>query len=418
MSDTLKIKKALTILPKSTSTIQSPADGDLAIDTVGDLRQYSSSLATWDTKISAATSEQCSYKNLGDFSGSGVNGLSFRTNNSTNTTFSDVLVSGTAFFSAGLLRWSPNSELLLTTGPTIYQRLGNVNTKMLTTGLASYPAYYQNWSPDGKFIASVGASPFLKIYQRSDLVFSEVAGITQPTAQCNYLAWSPNGQYLTVTMNSSPYFETYKRSGTTFTKLSNPATIPTHSCRKVAWSNNGELLAIVVDSPTPSIVMYRITGDTFTQLSYYPTITFSTNAIQFSPDDKHLACGSQIYENNNGSLTAVYNISASYETFDCSWSSNGKYLYLAEYDDVGMTASNYIVTRQLSSTNTYYFSDDGAVNDLSLNSGVSIAIDISPNGEYIALAEQSQPFQIKRMVSEFSSSTPVLTSPKIKRAGT
>lgn len=433
MSDTLKIKKALTIVPKSTSSVQSPQDGDLVIDTAGDLRQYSSSLGSWDKKIAAGTSERCSYKNLGDFSGSEINGLFFQTTNTSIVSFSDIAFPA-GIISGPQLKWSPNSEFLLTSGTTIYQKVNNQNFKILTTGLPAYSTYYQNWSPDGKFIAAIGASPFLKIYQRSDLVFSDIAGIVQPSSSCRSVAWSPNGQYLTVTLSSSPYIETYKRSGTTFTKLANPSVLPSSDCMGAAWSNSGELLAVIVNSATPSVVLYRRTGDTFSQLSYYSGFNFAnTKAIQFSPDDDFLSCENTIYKNTNGVLTVAFSVnpnSSMGDTLrisDCSWSSNGDNLYLVAYNDIDVVRSTIIVTRDFSvEPSSYSFSDDDGYNELSWDfslmipyPGVSSAVNISPNGEYLALGTETQPIQIKaRTIEHDFRSTPILTSPKIKRAGT
>ena len=74
------------------------------------------------------------------------------------------------------------------------------------------------------------------------------------------------GDYLAVSHELSPFITIYKRSGDTFTKLSDPATLPTGDGIGVSFSGDGTYLAMAHIS-TPYIAIYKRSGDTFTKLS-------------------------------------------------------------------------------------------------------------------------------------------------------
>src|SRR5690606_15943774 len=58
------------------------------------------------------------------------------------------------------------------------------------------------------------------------------------------VAFSPDGQYLSVTHNLSPYITIYKRSGDTFTKLGDPEDLPTGTGRGTAFSADSRFLSV------------------------------------------------------------------------------------------------------------------------------------------------------------------------------
>ena len=88
--------------------------------------------------------------------------------------------------------------------------------------------------------------------------------------------------FLSVAHNSSPFITIYKRSGDTFTKLSNPATLPPSTGRGVAFSSDDTYMA-VAHSTSPYITIYKRSGDTFTKLSNPATLPASTGrGVAFS----------------------------------------------------------------------------------------------------------------------------------------
>ena len=81
---------------------------------------------------------------------------------------------------------------------------------------------------------------------------------TLPTGVGLGCAFSPNGEFLAVAHDITPFITIYQRSGTTFNKLTNPATLPTGAGYSCAFSANGEFLAVAHDI-TPFITIYQTT---------------------------------------------------------------------------------------------------------------------------------------------------------------
>jgi hypothetical protein len=71
---------------------------------------------------------------------------------------------------------------------------------------------------------------------------------TLPAGDGDGAAFSPDGMYLAIAHDTSPYLTIYKRSGDTFTKLSAPATTPTGIGLGAAFSPDGAHLAIAHDT--------------------------------------------------------------------------------------------------------------------------------------------------------------------------
>jgi hypothetical protein len=76
---------------------------------------------------------------------------------------------------------------------------------------------------------------------------------------------------MAVGHSTTPFIAIYKRSGDTFTKLANPATLPTGIGQDVAFSAEGTYMAVGHDS-TPFIAIYKRSGDTFTKLANPATL--------------------------------------------------------------------------------------------------------------------------------------------------
>jgi hypothetical protein len=65
---------------------------------------------------------------------------------------------------------------------------------------------------------------------------------TLPTGTGMSTSWSPDGQYLSVAHNNSPFITIYKRNGDTFTKLPDPITLPPSTANGTSWSPDGQYL--------------------------------------------------------------------------------------------------------------------------------------------------------------------------------
>ncbi len=103
--------------------------------------------------------------------------------------------------------------------------------------------------------------------QRSGDTFTKLADpATLPAGASYSLDFSYDGTYLAVGHQTSPFITIYKRSGDVFTKLSNPATLPANVGYDVAFSYDGTYLADATGSGG-GFVIYKRSDDTFTKLT-------------------------------------------------------------------------------------------------------------------------------------------------------
>src|SRR5690606_38423399 len=91
--------------------------------------------------------------------------------------------------------------------------------------------------------------------------------------------------YLAVAHRNSPNITIYKRSGNTFTKLSNPSLLPPDSATSCAFDPTGTYLAVGY-SNFSHFALYRRNGDTFTR-STLPTS--NPRGFAFDPTGTYLA---------------------------------------------------------------------------------------------------------------------------------
>jgi hypothetical protein len=137
------------------------------------------------------------------------------------------------------------------------------------------------WSGDSNdtFLAiGHNSTPYFTVYQNSGTLGTTYSAITTPadlpTGSVQGLSWDPTSTYLAVgfqkNSGSTPIF-IYKRSGSTLTKLSNPASIPAvagvFACR---FDPSGAYLAIGfvgADAAGNFFWVYKRSGDTFTKLA-------------------------------------------------------------------------------------------------------------------------------------------------------
>lgn len=253
------------------------------------------------------------------------------------------------------------------------------------------------WSPDGRFLAVAhNTTPFITIYERSGLNFNKLANpVTLPTGNAKSLAWSPNGDFLVVAHATTPFITIYQRQGINFTKLSNPATLPVSNGDSVGFSPNGEFLAVSSDG---GLNIYQIKGTTFTDISGSAGISSpdgQTGLVSWSPDSQFLALTNgtgtgnffNCYQRTGVTFTAVTISGGQPATLPTAlaWTPDGAKL-------IGgfSTAPNY----------HFYYSLSGTTLTLSGNlfpsgtppAGPVVGIAISPNGGFIAVTSASTPF--------------------------
>ena len=149
------------------------------------------------------------------------------------------------------------------------------------------------FSPNGEFLA-VGHIdfPYITIYQRTGSTFNKLPDpATLPTSGLTHeaLAWSPNGEFLVVGHGTSPGLTIYQRDGSTFTKIADPAVLPSGGKDCIHFSYNGEYMTVGHTS-SPFITTYHVDGTTFTKLSDPSSLPANTvQGVRWSPDGKYLA---------------------------------------------------------------------------------------------------------------------------------
>jgi hypothetical protein len=198
---------------------------------------------------------------------------------------------------------------------TVYSVSGTTFVKLANP--ATLPgganAYGCAFSPSGEFLSVTSdGTPFVQNYQLSApsgsaTTLTKLAdpGTLPPavSTRCTWLSLGGGSDLLVVPHNTSPWITIYQRVGTTFTKLADPASLPTGLGRSAAFSPDGSVLSIA-HSVTPFMTVYDRNGLTFTKRADPATLPAGTLAVGngFSPNQRFLAIGSdatpfiQIYE--------------------------------------------------------------------------------------------------------------------------
>jgi hypothetical protein len=142
---------------------------------------------------------------------------------------------------------------------------------------------------------SVLPQRFLTIYQRTGDTFAKCSDpATLPTGQVNGISWSPDGLKLTCVHATSPFITTYSRPDTSsavFTKIANPATLPAGQGNGCAYNSLGNKLA-VAHKNSPYLTIYSVSGSTFTKDTDPSALPTSHGlSVSWTPDCQYLTVG-------------------------------------------------------------------------------------------------------------------------------
>lgn len=275
------------------------------------------------------------------------------------------------------------------------------------------------FSPNGEFLA-VGftSTPFINIYQRTGTTFNKLPDpATLPTGGANHeaMAWSPNGEFLAFGHSTSPTLTIYQRSGNTFTKIANPSVLPAGiNTDCIHFSSNGEFMAVGHTS-TPFITVYHIDGTTFTKLSDPSSLPANTvQGIRWSPDGQYLAAAvgntAPYYiwyqKSGSGTATTLTRLAdpASQPTssgFSCDWNPNGKYV---TFGSLGIPR---LATYEVTGTTLTKLPDPASL----LSAGAFENVRYSFDGNYLAGAGTASPFLHVYQISDGGETFTLLDSP-------
>ena len=256
--------------------------------------------------------------------------------------------------------------------------------------LSAYPATDAAgvaFSPNGRYLAlAVQVSPYIIIFKREGDTFTRLASpASLPTGTGIGVSFSPDSNYLAIAHYSAPFVSIYKRSGDVFTKMANPVTIPATNALGVCFSPDGAYLAVT--GMYASIVVYKRSGDVFTALSRPPIpgdYVRGSDCV-FSPDGVYfmVAGNPRPYVFKRTGDSFVHLDQASLSTSDdyqgAAFSGDGTYLALSSLTAVSIYKRSGDVFTKLA-------------NPTAIPGGVSYGVAFSGAGPYLAIAGETAPY--------------------------
>ena len=220
--------------------------------------------------------------------------------------------------------------------PRVYSRLNGVLD--LETAYVWDGTQWVMVSQKGSYLA-VGAGNSSTLYNRADTTLTLHSGLPDfPSVTVNCVKWSPDGRYLFYGLDASPYLIGYKRSGDGFTKitLSNVQAYP------------------VYDIDISSDSRYLLTGQT-NRITVFKLQSENWNVIWYE------TIGTSVY------------------CYGCCWHPDGN----------SFVATIYASSAQL---RKYKKTDDTITSNGTINTGFSYKVKYSPDGDYVALRTQTNPY--------------------------
>lgn len=236
------------------------------------------------------------------------------------------------------LCFSPNGEFLQVANARIIFDPANVMYQMLgttMTALSGVEAGAGNgfggtaWSPDSQYVFGVdGLSGLGEIYQRVGTTFNALgfqASLFNSSWATTYAgggcsSWSPDGQYLAIGCQNTPYILIYAWANQTLAAVTLPTPIPQGQVNAIAWSADSKYLALAYTGSTACVDVYQNGfNGTFSivQSQLAPNSQHQANGISWSPSGQFLAVAT-----NASPCFAVYEGASSFPTSGSLFSRN------------------------------------------------------------------------------------------------
>jgi dipeptidyl aminopeptidase/acylaminoacyl peptidase len=227
------------------------------------------------------------------------------------------------------IAWSPDSQFLTTVSTStpffrLYRRNGSAFTRLTDTTFAPSVAQHSTtFSPDGSQLLFASGSQTTKItvLEFNGTTYTPVTatlnGITTGVYKIDSIKYSPDGNFIAFSMNTSPFIQILSRSGTTFTRILSAqiTTLPVNDCFDVSWTSDGQYLIAAHARGTGndnSYSIYRVNGTgtsaTFTRISNPATINPTTTGwgCAVSPNNNryilisHIGNPAAVFYRNDG----------------------------------------------------------------------------------------------------------------------
>ncbi len=279
-----------------------------------------------------------------------------------------------------------------------------------------------DWSPDGQYLAAgentTGIPAQVVIYRFDrilpQLIIVDAIAIGSGTSVAS-LAWSPDGQYVSVggfnffdPVTEALFIYQFDRSNEMLTEIIalTPSGVGnTDLVSMTSWSPDGNYLAVglfALSGTGPVLFLYRFdkVAQTLTLVDSAKDAAVSdqVNAGRWSPDGNYLAIGGSFA---TGGPLVVYNFNRSTEKLtevdsaspdgianssivSLSWSPDGQFLAVG-LDDSSQTLANELFIYTFNRTTQTLTQVDARTPSAISNTNVVKTVDWSPNGHYLVI---------------------------------
>lgn len=197
------------------------------------------------------------------------------------------------------------------TAPMVYKRSGDTFTSLGAAGITGVSDVQSCvYSPDGDHLIMDGTA-----FKRNGDTYTRITTNGTSGIGPASFAGTPDGIYVAIAQNSTPWINIYKKSGDTYTKLANPTTLPGALVQGVSFSPDGTYLAVAQNgSGSITLRIYKRSGDTFNQLVSFTGVGGFGNTVSFSPDGMYLFFASDLspylymYKRSGDTFTKLPNL--------------------------------------------------------------------------------------------------------------
>ena len=299
---------------------------------------------------------------------------------------------------ANAVAWSNNNFVAIGTSATpwhaVYQANGDTITKL--ADLASMIGIATNGvalSSDATYLAFAqnSSSTSLSIYKRSGLSFTRLTNPVQPASSSRCLAFSPSDEFLAVGSNTTPFVEVYQRSTDTFTKVTSTMTQPTADVASVAWSADNSYLMVGYLTNAPYLNIYNRSGTTFTLMTLTGgNPTGQVFGVAVSPDGTLFAAAHTsapyitMYQRSGNTFTKLsdsFDFNPGANATSIAWSPDGMNLIVGT-----VSGSNYVLYKRRGTSFTRLAPAQTPP------TGQTNGVAFNPNQNYFAAAHSTTPF--------------------------
>jgi len=173
---------------------------------------------------------------------------------------------------------------------SIYKRSGDTFTLLATPNIIpSSEVNDISFSSDGLYLAAASFGGLL-IYKRSGDIFTKLADPDVQVSNCRGVDFSPDTNYISVSLFSAPFNAHYKRQGDAFIKLDDVViTTGLGVGQGVKYSKDNTHVVIGLSQDPTFLVMLKRIGDRFVVVNFPDTFDNATRKLDFSATGSYLA---------------------------------------------------------------------------------------------------------------------------------